>query len=479
MRRGSLVGPLILIGIGVLFLARNLYPQLPFLDFMAEYWPFVLIAWGGLRLVEILFWAAQSKPLPSNGISGGEWVLVIFLCLIGSGVYAARNSSWFGPGRIRIGGLEVFGESFDYPISAEKQVAKVSRVTLESFRGNARVTGTDGDMVKVTGRKTIRAMQQNDANSADQSTPLEIVVNGEQVIIRPNQDRVTNRSTRVNEDFEISVPKGVSFDAVGQYGDFDVSELTGNVEITSDNAGVRIQNVGGNVRVDTRRSDIVRASGVKGSVDVKGGGTDVELDSVQGPVLVSGTFTGTTQFRSVAKRVRFESSNTNFSVESVPGQLRISLSDLSGNNLVGPIQLTGRTKDVQLADFTSSLDLSLERGDIELRPNQTAVPRMDVRTRSGDVDLALPPNAKFQIMASTDSGDLTNDFGTALTEQSEGRGGSLRGATGDGPKISVTSHRGSITVRKVTGTEQAVGIPPAPVPPKAPGSPSSLKPVEQ
>jgi DUF4097 and DUF4098 domain-containing protein YvlB len=479
MRRSSLVGPLILIGIGVLFLLRNLYPQLPVLDFLAEYWPFVLIAWGALRLGEILFWAVRAKPLPANGISGGEWVLVIFLCLIGSGVYAARNASWFGPGRIRIGGLEVFGESFDYPVSAEKQVAKVSRVTLESFRGNARVSGVDGDLVKVTGRKTIRAMQQNDANAADQATPLEIVVNGEQVIIRPNQDRVTNRSTRVSEDFEIAIPKGVSFDAIGQYGDFDVTDIQGNVEITSDNAGVRIQNAGGNVRVDTRRSDIVRATNVKGSVDIKGGGTDVELDQVGGPVLVSGTYTGTTQFRNVAKRVRFESSYTNFSVESIPGQLRISLSDLSGSNLTGPIQLTGRTKDVQLSDFTNSLEMSLDRGDIELRPNQPTVPRMDIRTRSGDIDLALAPNAKFQITASTDSGEITNDFGSALTEQSEGRGASLRGSTGDGPKISLSSHRGSITVRQASAAEQAQQLPAPPASPKAPKAPSSLKPVEQ
>ena len=66
MRRGSVIGPLILIGIGGLFLLRNLWPEIPLVDIIAKYWPFVLIAWGGLRLIEILLAAVMSKPIPRN-----------------------------------------------------------------------------------------------------------------------------------------------------------------------------------------------------------------------------------------------------------------------------------------------------------------------------------------------------------------------------------------------------------------------------
>ncbi len=291
MRRASVVGPIILIAIGVLFLARNLYPELPFLDFLSQYWPFILIAWGVLRLVEILFWLINGKPLPVNGVSGGEWVVVIFLCLIGSGAYAARHSTWFPNGRIRIGGLEMFGEAYDYPLQEQKKTApKNARIVIESFRGNARISGVDGDEVKVSGRKSIRALQQNEAKTADSATPLELVVNGDQVIVRTNQDRITNNPSRINEDLEITVPKGVSIEAVGRYGDFDITDVTGNVEIASDNAGVRLQNVGGNIRVDTRKSDIIRAVSVKGSVELKGSGTDIELQDVAGQVTVTGRY---------------------------------------------------------------------------------------------------------------------------------------------------------------------------------------------
>src|SRR5579863_7560883 len=83
MRRASLLAPLLLIGLGALFLARNVYPDLRLLDYLAKYWPFLLILWGVLRLGEILYWGATRQPFPRSGISGGEWGLVVLLCFLG------------------------------------------------------------------------------------------------------------------------------------------------------------------------------------------------------------------------------------------------------------------------------------------------------------------------------------------------------------------------------------------------------------
>ena len=63
MRR-SFTGPLLLLIIGSLFLWRNLHPDTPVFDLLAQYWPFVLIAWGFIRLIEVLIWHR-------DGIRGG------------------------------------------------------------------------------------------------------------------------------------------------------------------------------------------------------------------------------------------------------------------------------------------------------------------------------------------------------------------------------------------------------------------------
>src|SRR3984893_9908268 len=175
MKRSSVVAPLLLIGVGLLFLARNMYPDLALIDYFARYWPTLLILWGVLRLAEILFWAATEKELPSRGMSGGEWILIVFLCLIGVSVHTVRGfESWWPRSGITMGGIEMFGETFEYPIAAEKPASKAPRVIIESFRGNARITGGDVNVVKVSGRKTIRSLEQRRADQANQDSPFEI-----------------------------------------------------------------------------------------------------------------------------------------------------------------------------------------------------------------------------------------------------------------------------------------------------------------
>src|SRR5579864_2957909 len=173
MRRGSVIGPLILIVIGALFLMRNLFPDIPLADLISRYWPFVLIAWGGLRLIEILMAAIMSKPIPKNGISGGEWMLVFLICVVGATMYTARNyGDWIRP-RWRSVVVGNMGEPYDYALApVEKPCAKNCRILIESFRGNAKVTGgNDAVVVKVTGHETVRSFQQSEADRANKDTP--------------------------------------------------------------------------------------------------------------------------------------------------------------------------------------------------------------------------------------------------------------------------------------------------------------------
>ena len=53
-------------------------------------------------------------------------------------------------------------------------------------------------------------------------------------------------------DLEITAPAGASVQARGRDGDYDINDLQGNVEIESDRAGVRVQNIGGSLRVNVR-----------------------------------------------------------------------------------------------------------------------------------------------------------------------------------------------------------------------------------
>ncbi|HLG96881.1 MAG TPA: DUF4097 family beta strand repeat-containing protein [Bryobacteraceae bacterium] len=479
MRRGSVIGPLILILIGVLFLMRNLWPDVPLADIVSRYWPFVLIAWGVLRLIEILLWAAMSKPIPRNGISGGEWVLVFLICIVGATMYTARNyTTWFPAGMWR-GVVRGMGEPYDYTLNgSEKPCGNNCRIMIESFRGNARIAGTSDSAVKVSGHQTIRSFQQSDADRANRDTPLELIQQGDELLVRTNQDRVNDRM-QISDDLEISVPAGASIEAHGRYGDFEIQNVNGNVDITSDNAGVRLENIGGNVRVDLRRSDLIRATGVKGTVDLKGNGQDVELQDINGQVTVGGTYTGQIQLRNLAQPLRYEDPRITVDCEKLPGQVHMSLGEFTGDNLVGPVRLSARSRDVQMSNFTQSLDLNVDRGDISLRPGKT-VPKLTARTRSGDLDLALPAGAKFDLKASTDRGEVHNDYGSPLTVDETHRGATIQGSNG-GPEVRLETARGSLTIRKAGASEDVTfpDIPSPPSVPTPPNPPSTPKPLRQ
>jgi hypothetical protein len=439
MKRTSVVAPLLLIGVGVLFLLRNMYPDLALIDYFARYWPTLLILWGVLRLAEIFFWAATDKELPARGMTGGEWILIVFLCLIGLSVHTVRGfESWWPHSGITMGGIDMFGESFEYPISGEKAVSKTPRVIIESFRGNARITGSDASTVKVTGRKNIRSLEQSGADRANQDSPFEISGDGNEVTIRTNQDHVSGNQ-RITDEMEITVPKGATIEAHGRMGDFDVSDISGNVEIVSDNAGVRLQNIGGEVKVDLRRSDIIRAIGVKGPVDLKGRGADVELQDIDGQVTIAGTYSGVIQFRNISKPLRFNGQQTDLNIEKLPGQVRMALGDFTANDLVGPVRLTTRSRDVHISDFTNSLEVSVERGDVHVH--------------FGDVEVRLPATAKVDLTAITARGETYFDLGSPFHSDRNGNGGSIRGSTG-GPVVNLQTERGKMTVLKASSDDK-------------------------
>ena len=190
---------------------------------------------------------------------------------------------------------------------------------------------------------------------------------------------------------------------------------------------------------------------VKGGVDLRGHGSDVELTQIAGQVTVNGDYTGSVSLRDLAKPVRLASMRTKLAVEQVAGEIRIERGSLNARNVIGPVKLTTHSTDITLNGFTEGLDLTVDRGDVELRPQSVPLGRIAVHARSGNIDMALPAGAKFAMNAATGNGDIDNQFGGGLSEQSEGRGAKLEGSVGDGPDVSLITQHGNITVRKSSG----------------------------
>lgn len=462
MRRHSLAGPLLLVLIGGLFLWRNLHPETRVFDLVAEYWPFLLIGWGLIRLVEVVL----SDQQRYFGITGGEVVLVVLISIVGLGLFEAHQRGF----RIT---PEIFGEQYEYPVAATAPLGSAKRIVFENPRGNIRVTGADTKDVAVNGHQLIRSESRSDADVTHSRATLEIVPQGDVLVVRTNQDHA-RESQRISDDLEVTAPRGVSIEARSQSGDYEISDTTGDVDVSNGRGDVRLSRIGGNARLEIGRSDVIRAVDIKGGIQLDGRGSDIEMENIAGQVTIHGAYVGTLDFKKLAKPLDFEGArNTELRVAAVPGNINMDLGGFTAHNITGPVRLVTQSRDIRLDDFTQSLDLETERGDIELQPARVPLPRIEVRSGVGRIDLVLPEKAAFQLQATAERGEATNDFGPSIQKEVVGRTSTLKGTVGNGPLIRITADRGSVSVRKegTVPSESDVDVVPAtPKPPKDPAS---------
>jgi len=452
MRRGSLVGPFLLIFIGALLLVHNIWPDYGALELLATYWPYLLVAWGVLRLMEILALAARSQPLPRAGITGGEWVLIILICVTAGGIDAARDNLPLA--RFRMGGVEIFGDTFDYRNSASQTVGDATRIRVENLNGNVRISGGETEQVTVERRMTVRALDEDDAEQAHESCPLEITLQGDQVVVRTNLERHTGPAT-ISSDLEIAVPHSFSVEVVGREGDTDVSNITGNVDVESDRGDARLADVVGGARLNLRRSVMVRVLNLQGNLTLEGQGRNLDLQGITGLVDIEGGFSGEVVARDIQQPLQFESSRTQLRVEQLPGELRIAGGEIVAHRLVGPIRVVSRSQDLRLSDFTGEMEADIERGNVELRPEQAPISGIHVAVESGDIDIALPESLGSSLFARTGGGEITNDFDPSLLLVQRDRELTLTDPEVAEPLVRLQTERGNVTVRKATGEAPA------------------------
>jgi DUF4097 and DUF4098 domain-containing protein YvlB len=444
MRQRSITGPLIIVMIGILLLINNVRPDLLAFSRIADYWPFFLIAAGVIGLIEVLFHASHGSTPPPRPLSGGLIFWILILCLF-FGVFN-RNRDFrfagFDPG-----GVGFLGTDYDYDVNATEPAQGVTRIVLDNLRGDISVKGDDSGEIKVTGHQTVRAFNRNAADRAKSQTSVQLERHGDELLIR-TEDSGGSRLTRISADLDISIPRGFNVESRGRTGDLTIDGLDGGVDISNGRGDVRLNHIGKDVRIDSSRGGDIHVNFVQGAVDLQGRGSDLEIGSITGPVTIKGEYSGDLEFHALSKPLEFNSSHTEFHLEAIPGTVNMDLGDLKMSNVAGPVRFQSGTRDIQITDVTDLVDLKVDRGDIEVTQTQVPLPKIDIHTRNGDVTLAIPEKAGFQLNGSTSQGEIESGFGSQLQVETFGRSATIKGQNGAGPQITVVTDRGTISVKK-------------------------------
>ncbi len=449
MKGRSFALPILLIGVGAVFLINNAMPGLPIWRLLMDWWPLLLVFFGVIRLVEVLAIHGSGRgPATAERPMGFGWIVLAVAIGLAFTLPQHLGHHWqWGP--IRTGGVELFGEEFDYPVNSTSAAGDAKRLVIDNIRGGITVTGGEGSDIHLEGHKTIRAFDRKAADEINRQAEVTFTREDDAIFVRSTQTPGSD-PMRVAVDMEIAVPKGMSVEARGRSGDLTINSIQGSVDVSSQRGEVRLQDVGGGAKLDVERCDLVRASNVKGNVDVQGSGRDVQMDNVDGQVTINGSFSGTLDFRELAKPLHFESRQTDLRVEKLPGTISMSLGELHASNVTGPLRFVAHERDVHLDDFTGPVEIDLAHGDIDLKPEKgQPLARIDVRSRSGDIEMALPGSG-FDLKATAQQGEVSNDFGDGVVSESgEGRSNTLRSASPSGAVVTLTTERGEVAVRKL------------------------------
>jgi hypothetical protein len=459
-RRRSFAGPFVLIILGVVFLFGNLHmiswARLGTL--FAHYWPALLILWGVIKLVE--YQQAQRDGVPARGIGAGGVLLVIFIVVCG---LMATQASRFNWGELRDNMNiddddlnNIFGQTYNFDDHLDQDIPTgATSLRVNDDHGAVRVSFSNENKITVSVRKRVGADSQSDADKYNSETKPTISATGGLLTLDAKTQAAGDHA--VQSDLDISIPRKMEVHIVSRRGDVAVTGRDGEVEITNHNGDVTVEDVNGSVKLNLEKSS-ARVEQVTGDLHITGRLNEVSVSDVKGSAQMEGEFGESVKLSRISKSVSFKSSRTDLEFSRIDGDLDLDSDDLHADQLVGPVHLSTRSKQIRLDDVSGDVRIQNENGGTEI--SMRSLGNVQIDSRNGEVNLSVPDKAGFHVDARTHDGEIQSDFPEIKIDDKD-RESKASGTVGNGSShIVVNNEHDGIEIRKASSKADAA--PPAP-----------------
>src|SRR5215510_14755877 len=258
---------LILVGVGFIFLLKNIGYEIPIWMGVALYWPVLLIVWGLIKLVDYARWKKAGQPGPLFG--AGEVVLLIIVILSGTALTAAANLSPEFGNLFEIANIDLWditGNSYQFSEHYEKDVPSGSSIEIINRYGFIEVTPADTDRILVDVAKTIIADNQAAADDLSKVLTYSITQEGDQyrVISTFNRDQNNVRGRRFKTSLTVKVPRHSNLSINNRNGSVSITGLTGDQRVMNAFGNVTLGEIAGPITIANRNAD-VSVSGITGA----------------------------------------------------------------------------------------------------------------------------------------------------------------------------------------------------------------------
>jgi len=456
-RSSGLFSGLILIFVGILVLLHN-YGHLELYWFFRRWWPLMIIFWGAVKLYE----RTAGRRFGGTGggrVTGSEAGLVVaMLALVAIVILGGRTKQKFDS-------VIEPGESFSYDLDvAPKKIPANSRVMVRNGRGDIIVRGSESGEIRVTAKKTVKSWSETDADRVAEPINVTIEQNGDGYEVRPSGFDLS--SSRIGVDLEVAVPKKSALLVKTDRGDVTVSGISGDVGITDMLGDVDVRGTAGDVNVETRKGD-TKVSGTKGDVKISGKGGEIEVNDTTGSLTVEGDFYGPIRADKAIKGVRMVSSKTDFTLSALAGHMETSSGNMDIVDAPGNLSLRTRDSEINVENPGGKVSIDNRNASVGVRFSSAPKEDIQITNSSSEIALTVPGGASFEVVADCRNCEISSEF-PGLTATKTGSGDShLAGkyGSGKGPKITLKTSYGNISLRR---TSLAIPAPPAPPEPPAP-----------
>jgi DUF4097 and DUF4098 domain-containing protein YvlB len=469
LRRRSIVGPIMVVLIGVVFLLIQTghVGRGSFWMWYGHWWPLLLVGVGVILLIE---WAIDQRRTPDpqlpyarRSVGGGVIFFIILLALSGpvfrgiqSGHRLFSHGMPFNPDNFE----ELFGNKHESDTSLAEAFPSDAVLTVDNPHGDVMISGTSSDnQIHIDVHRQVFSHSDADAESKARELTPRISTTGKLVSVTlPGMGGAI-------ADLTITIPSAASVTVSANHGDIHLNTLNAPVTVTANHGDVSLSSIKGAVvaHINNGGSSFT-ASNITGPVSIEGHGQDLSLSNIEGTVNLSGDFYGSTHLEHITSGIKYHTSRTDFQLARLDGEMEISPdADLSVDKAVGPVVLTTRNRNITFDRISGDLSVSNRNGSVDL----TSAPplgNVTVQNRNGSVSLTLPDKATFTVSAETSGGDMENDFN--LSPQQNDNRKTLNGTVGKGGSlIRINTSQGDVSVRK------ASIAPLPPTPPRPPAAP--------
>jgi DUF4097 and DUF4098 domain-containing protein YvlB len=465
----SIVGPIILIGVGVIafLVITGHIAGIEFWTWYAHWWPLLLIIAGLALLAEWALDARRKVPVRRGGSFVG---IIILLAIIGLG--AAGWDNWWGPFRANFGDQgDDFFNAFGRPERDNDQqilnatIAANGSIEIQNPRGDISITAGDGPQVEVRSHQVAYADSDSDARKIFDSEAAHLTVSGNTVLVKSE----SNNSGRLN--LTVTVPKSARVTVDSGRGDITVAGLGAGLNLTASHGDVHLSSIAGSVQVHfpNGRHDF-SAHQVAGDITIDGDINDLTLSEVKGKITQSGEILGDVHIENAAQPIHLHTSVTDLQVAELIGDLTLNSDDLRVTEAKGQVRVSTHSKDVDLSQIYGDTWVEDRDGRVSVEPAGNYA--VDAKNSKGDVELTLPPEASASLNVRTHNGDIVSDF---PMPSMEGDNKSANFQIGSGnSRIVLSTDNGDLRIKKGSAFP-AVPPPPAtaagPKPPEAPSAP--------